>query len=105
MKQSTLLGWIETAESARFCRLAEEDLLRFEPTPARILRSNPLLASLRGQLCLGEAIDRLSRFGGLRPPRLSCPSLPDLTRDRYTPGRGARHAYHPSGTCCRTVSG
>jgi hypothetical protein len=24
MKQSTLLRWIETAESARFCRLAEE---------------------------------------------------------------------------------
>jgi hypothetical protein len=68
MKQSTLLGWIETAESARFCRLAEEDPRRVEPTPARTLPSNPLLARLREQLCLGEAIDRLSRFGGLNQP-------------------------------------
>jgi len=67
MKQSTMLWWIETVESARFCRLAEEDPPRGEPMPARPPPSNPLLASLREQLCLGEAIDRLSRFGGLRP--------------------------------------
>jgi len=65
MKQSTLLRWIEAAESARFCRLADEDPKRV--TPIRALPPNPLLVSLREQLCLGHAIDRFSRSGRLRP--------------------------------------
>ena len=68
MKQPALLRWIETAERARFCRLADEDPKRvtIEPTPISALPPNSLLANLRGQLCLGHAIDRLSRFGRLR---------------------------------------
>jgi len=69
MKQCTLLRWIETAERQRFCRLAEEDPKRatIDATPASTQPTNPPLASLREQLCLAHTIDRLSRFGGLRP--------------------------------------
>jgi hypothetical protein len=65
MKQTALLRWIEAAESARFCLLADED-------PARAsINSTPNappfdLASLRDQLCLGEAARHLSRFTGMR---------------------------------------
>jgi hypothetical protein len=85
VKQSTLLRWIETAESARFCRLAEEDPRRvtIEPTPTSGQPLNPLLAGLREQLCLSHAIDRLSRFGGLRTSRL---------RAAEAARRGFRHA-------------
>ena len=67
MKQSTLLWWIEEAETARFCRLADED-------PARatfmtiMAKPRPFdLRSLRRQLCLGDTGRRLSRITQLRP--------------------------------------
>jgi hypothetical protein len=66
MKQSILQRWIETAERDRFCRLADED-------PARAKFATPLtnpppfdLSSLRRQLCLPEAVERLSRITWLR---------------------------------------
>jgi len=70
MKQTPLLRWIEATEHARVRLLAEERL-----RPVRVIDQRPisgqtpksLLANLREQLCLGHAIDRLSRFGGLRP--------------------------------------
>jgi hypothetical protein len=66
MKQSALLRWIEAAESARFCLLADENPKR--ATFKTRTTSAPAfdLASLRQQLCLGEAARRLSRFTGLR---------------------------------------
>jgi len=66
MRQTALLRWIETAERDRFCRLAEED-------PARAKSETPStspppfdLSTLRRQLCLGEAVERLSRITWLR---------------------------------------
>jgi hypothetical protein len=66
MKQTALLHWIEVAERDRFCQLADED-------PARVkFRTTSLslpfdLSTLRRQLCLGEAVERLSRITWLRP--------------------------------------
>jgi hypothetical protein len=66
MKQDALLQWIEAAEARSVCLLAEEDPARassINPTPnARLFD----LASLRDQLCLGEATRRLSRISGMR---------------------------------------
>jgi len=62
MKQSALLRWIEAAESARFCLLADEDPARAKSTTTS---TNPPafdLSRLRRQLCLGEAARRVSRF-------------------------------------------
>ena len=66
MKQSTPLRWIEAAETARFCRLADEDPARV--TFATITTKAPPfdLSGLRRQLCLGEAVERLSRITWLR---------------------------------------
>ena len=57
MKQTALLHWIEVAESARFCRLAGERPWRAETdrAPISTYSFDTLLASLRKQLCLGEA--------------------------------------------------
>ena len=62
MKQTSLLRWIEAAEHAPVRLLAEE-----HPRPISAQTPKSLLANLREQLCLGHAIDRLSRFGRLRP--------------------------------------
>ena len=69
MKQTALLRWIEMAECARFCLLAEEDPKRVKTAPTLTSPTPPnlILANLREQLCLSHAIDRLSRFAGLRP--------------------------------------
>jgi hypothetical protein len=66
MKQTALLRWIETAERARFCRLADENPVRAKFTTT--LTSQPPLnfSSLRRQLCLGDAVERLSRITWLR---------------------------------------
>jgi len=65
MKQTALLRWIETAERDRFCRLADED-----PARAKFRTTSPGppfdLSALRRQLCLGEAVERLSRITWLR---------------------------------------
>ena len=66
MRQTPLLRWIEVAESARFCRLADEDPVRAKFTTRT---SNPPpfdLSSLRQQLCLGDTAWRLSRLTRLR---------------------------------------
>jgi hypothetical protein len=57
MKQTALLHWIEVAEHARFCRLAGERPWRpvTDRTPTSVHSFNTLLASLRKQLCLGDA--------------------------------------------------
>jgi hypothetical protein len=57
MKQTALLHWIETAERDRFCQLAGERLRRpvTDPAPTGMQSLNALLASLRKQLCLGDA--------------------------------------------------
>jgi hypothetical protein len=61
MRQTPLLRWIEVAESARFCRLADE-AARAKVT-TRTSKPPPLdLSSLRQQLCLGDMARRLSRF-------------------------------------------
>jgi hypothetical protein len=66
MKQTALLRWIETAERDRFCRLADEDPARAKFRTTSL--SPPFdLSTLRRQLCLGEALARLSRFTWLRP--------------------------------------
>ena len=69
MKQGALLRWIEVAEHARFCLLAEERAERapIDPTPTRTQPRKSLLDNLREQLCLIHVIDRLPRFGGLGP--------------------------------------
>ena len=65
MKQTALLHWIEVAESARFCRLAGERPWRAETdrAPISAYPFTTLLASLRKQLCLGDAHPE-----GLTPP-------------------------------------
>ena len=62
MKQTALLRWIEVAEHARFCLLAEERPGRVTvgPRPISALPQNTLLARLREQLCLSETKRRLS---------------------------------------------
>jgi hypothetical protein len=55
MKQTALLHWIEVAERARFCRLAEERPWRSVTDRTPISVYSTLLASLRKQLCLGHA--------------------------------------------------
>ena len=69
MKQTPLLRWIEAAEHARVRLLAEERprVTALDPRPISGQTPKSLLANLREQLCLGHAIDRLARFGGLRP--------------------------------------
>jgi len=54
MKQTALLHWIEVAESTRFCRLAGERP-ESDRAPVSAYSFNTLLASLRKQLCLGDA--------------------------------------------------
>jgi hypothetical protein len=66
MKQSTLLRWIEAAESARFCLLATENSARAKFTTTSTSPAPFDLSRLRQQLCLGDAARRLSRFTRLR---------------------------------------
>ena len=66
MKQPALLRWIETAERARFCRLADEDPVRAKFTTTSTSPPPFDLSILRRQLCLGDAVERLSRITRLR---------------------------------------
>jgi hypothetical protein len=61
MKQTALLRWIEVAEHARFCLLAEEHPRPDTVDPRSISAQSPntLLARLREQLYLGETRRRL----------------------------------------------
>jgi hypothetical protein len=62
MKQTPLLRWIEVAEHARFCLLAEEHPMPDTVDPRSISAQSPntLLARLREQLYLGETRRRPS---------------------------------------------
>jgi len=67
MKQSTLLRWIEAAEGARVCLLADEDPVRAKSMTTSASPPRPFdLSRLRQQLCLGATARRLSRFTRLR---------------------------------------
>jgi hypothetical protein len=52
-----IAAWIEVAERARFCQLAVERLERpvIDPAPTSVQSLNVLLATLRNQLCVGDA--------------------------------------------------
>jgi hypothetical protein len=64
MKQSTLLRWIEMAESARFCRLAEENPAAAKSRTPSTSPAPFNLSTLRRQLCLGDAVERLGPWLG-----------------------------------------
>jgi hypothetical protein len=68
MKQPTLLRWIESAERARFCLLADEGHSRAITDATSPPPFNLLLATLREQLCSAEtAARRLSPFRRMPP--------------------------------------